>query len=246
MARKLTPLQYFNPETVFGNFTLRDGTLAFYLRIASFITDTTVLLDMGCGRGAWLDDPVKIRRDARNFRGRVCKVIGIDSDAAACHNPSLDEFRLWKEGSVPLEDASIDIVVCDYVLEHLVDPKAFFEEIVRVLKPDGLFFARTPNFFSYIGGACWLANKFGQLKMLSIFQPERKRQDVFPAFYRANSFLALVPKLDKNFEFQIVGYEAEVGYCKYSWTMNILHNIYSRIMPKCFATNLFIFARKLG
>jgi SAM-dependent methyltransferase len=42
-------------------------------------------------------------------------------------------------------DASYDVVIANYVLEHVQDVAAALAEIARVLKPGGLFIATVPN-----------------------------------------------------------------------------------------------------
>jgi len=46
--------------------------------------------------------------------------------------------------SIPLRDGSVDAVVIQAVLEHVLDPQRVVDEIWRVLKPDGLVYAETP------------------------------------------------------------------------------------------------------
>ncbi|MBC9031174.1 methyltransferase domain-containing protein [Sphingomonas sp. JC676] len=46
--------------------------------------------------------------------------------------------------SIPLRDRSVDAVVIQAVLEHVLDPQQVVDEIWRVLKPDGLVYAETP------------------------------------------------------------------------------------------------------
>ena len=50
---------------------------------------------------------------------------------ADCHN-------------IPLKDSSVDGVIVQAVLEHVLDPKTVAAEIFRVLKKDGLVYAETP------------------------------------------------------------------------------------------------------
>ena len=45
---------------------------------------------------------------------------------------------------IPLRDKSVDAVLIQAVLEHVVQPELVVKEIHRVLKPDGLVYAETP------------------------------------------------------------------------------------------------------
>jgi SAM-dependent methyltransferase len=45
---------------------------------------------------------------------------------------------------IPLPDASVDAVLVQAVLEHVLDPRQVVEEIHRVLRPGGLVYAETP------------------------------------------------------------------------------------------------------
>ena len=52
-------LERFYPETTFGGFTRVDGTMAFYLRVRSLLCPDSVVLDVGCGRGEYGEDPFR-------------------------------------------------------------------------------------------------------------------------------------------------------------------------------------------
>lgn len=45
----------FYPEARFGGFTDIDGTIAFFNRVNSLIETSSVVLDVGCGRGAYAE-----------------------------------------------------------------------------------------------------------------------------------------------------------------------------------------------
>lgn len=63
---------------------------------------------------------------------------------------------------IPLPDASLDLVLCCEVIEHMdVDPMFLFAEINRIVKPGGHLFVTTPNIAS--GRAVW--------KMLNGYAP---------------------------------------------------------------------------
>ena len=76
-------------------------------------------------------------------RGKVRCVIGADVDAAVLMNESVDEaLVIPSDGSLALETASIDIVVCDAVFEHVSEPRKFVAELDRIVKPGGWVSAR--------------------------------------------------------------------------------------------------------
>lgn len=49
---------------------------------------------------------------------------------------------------IPIDDSSIDLVICKDLLEHLLDPVVVVSEISRLLKPRGVLFLHVPNHFS--------------------------------------------------------------------------------------------------
>ncbi|PKO24155.1 MAG: methyltransferase type 11 [Chloroflexi bacterium HGW-Chloroflexi-1] len=53
---------------------------------------------------------------------------------------------------IPLEDGSVDAVIAQAVLEHVVDPYRVVEEMHRVLRPGGLVYAETPFMQQMHGG----------------------------------------------------------------------------------------------
>ena len=49
------------------------------------------------------------------------------------------------DGTLPLEDASVDTAAAIEVIEHLDNPRAFVRELARVTKPGGWIVLTTPN-----------------------------------------------------------------------------------------------------
>ena len=123
-------------------------------RYAQFEASDAVL-DVGCGDGTHL----------RALAGRIDRGIGIDlsprmiqSARRQTQNSSL-RFRVGdaeRLASVPA--ASVDVVLCVGVLEHLLRPARALRQVARVLKPSGRFVVLTLN------GAHWwyrLADRLG-------------------------------------------------------------------------------------
>jgi SAM-dependent methyltransferase len=238
----------FYPESRFGGFTDVDGTIAFYLRVAALIEPSFVVLDFGCGRGAYVEDPFPIHRQLRIFRGRAQRVIGVDVDAGAAANPVLDEFHLLQGDAWPLDDDSVDLCVCDHVLEHVERPAAFFSEAHRVLRKGGYLCIRTPNAWGYVALASRLVPNRLHAKVLARVEEDPKDEaDVFPTHYRCNSIPRLRRMLgERGFDHVVYGYDAEPGYLHFSKLAYRLGVLHQRFAPRFLSPALFAFARLEG
>lgn len=53
--------------------------------------------------------------------------------------------------NLPLNDASVDSIICNAVLEHVRDPHHVVAELIRVLKPGGMLYAEVPFIFFFHG-----------------------------------------------------------------------------------------------
>jgi SAM-dependent methyltransferase len=238
--------EIFYPEALFGNFTDIDGTVAFFTRVNALIEPSFVVLDVGCGRGAYNEDPVTFRKNLRILKGKAGKLIGIDLDPNAKENPCLDEFRLISGDSYawPVESNSIDLIVCDNVLEHVPDPERLFVEIHRVLKNGGYLCLRTPNRWSYIAIAATLIPNSYHSDVVAFAQDGRKQEDVFPTVYKCNSIRKLRNMMRKNgFKNVVYGHEAEPAYLSFSRIAYFLGVMYQRFSPEFIKSELFAFGK---
>jgi SAM-dependent methyltransferase len=235
----------FYPESRFGGFTDIDGTIAFYLRVASLLEPSFVVLDLGCGRGSYLDSPFPIHRQLRTFRGRVQRVIGIDVDEGAAVNPVVDEFHLLTGEAWPLDDDSVDLCVCDSVLEHVERPAPFFSEARRVLRKGGYLCIRTPNAWAYVALVSRLVPNRLHAKVLArVGESGVDEEDVFPTHYRCNSIPRLRRMLsERGFDHVVYGYESEPSYLHFSKIAYWLGVLHQRFAPRFLRLALFAFAR---
>jgi SAM-dependent methyltransferase len=86
-----------------------------------------VVLDVGCGD----------RRHQPLFEAVGATYIGFDAAWNALAELTGDP------GELPLDDASVDVVLCTQVLEHLPDPARAVRELRRVVRPGGRLLAST-------------------------------------------------------------------------------------------------------
>jgi SAM-dependent methyltransferase len=235
------------PEAKAGGFSRYDGTIVFYTRVNALLKESDVALDVGAGRGAFFyDDMVPFRKNLRMLKGKCSKVIGLDVSDSVRTNPTLDESHVISpDANFPLASASVDLIVCDSTFEHVSNPAQFESEIARVLKPGGWLCARTPNLFGHIGFfSKIIPERFHEL-VLNRMQPERKRQDVFPASYKMNS-PRQVRKIfsDDRWDLVFHTWESEPPYAGNSYSLNKIAEFVLRHLPNGMASTLFIYARR--
>ncbi len=236
----------YYPETRFGGFTGVDGTIAFYIRVQSLVEPSSIVLDVGCGRGACVDDPVRVRRELRVFKGKCTRVIGIDVDPRAGDNPFIDEFRLIEGDHWRVEDGSVDVCICDSVLEHIGDPEGFFAECGRVIRSGGYLCIRTSNAFNYVAlCARLIPDRFRKTVLRKALCGHRREEDGFPTVYRCNTKRRIRRMLDLHgFEHCVYSYEAEPYHLSFSRLSYLCGVIHQRFAPSALKSTIFAFARK--
>ena len=238
-------MKIFNPEKQYiGGFTQNDGTIDFYLRVGSLLKEDSIVLDMGAGRGAWFeDDECEVRRNIRLIKGRVKQIIAADVDDAVLQNKSSDKQMLIKNSELDLHKESIDLIIADYVLEHIANPSQFYDQINSCLKSGGWFCARTPHKYSYIALiSSLIKNKF-HAKVLSKVQPNRKEVDVFPTEYKMND-LKEIRLIFKDWPNSTFIYRSEPSYFFGNRFVYVFLSFIHRLFPLFFLGNIFVFVQK--
>jgi SAM-dependent methyltransferase len=121
-----------------------------YVREAKAGTARAPVVDIGCGRGEWLE---LLRDEGFAARGvdlnRIfldgCRELGLD----VCEQDALSFLRQLKRDSIGL-------LTSFHVIEHL-DHKvliALLDETLRVLRPGGIAIFETPNPMNVVVGSC--------------------------------------------------------------------------------------------
>ena len=206
-----------------------------------------MVVDFGAGRGGiHIDDPIAYRHSLMSLKGKVNEVIGVDIDSAVTTNPAINRAIVISGPELPLPDRSVDLILSDFTFEHLGDPQAIASNFERVLKPGGWIRARTPNRFGYIV----LANSFLpdslRSRVLRGAQPERKEEDLFPAFYRLNT-LRDISRLFPEPRFRQASYYWDASP-SYHFDSPFVFRLFSWLLqsesPNAFKTMLMVFIQK--
>jgi SAM-dependent methyltransferase len=143
-------------------------------------TGTRVLLDAGCGRGV----PV-----LRKYLGRVPRLIGVELVEFVDTPPGIETFNS-DLASIPLPDASVDLIISRSVFEHLVAPEAVYAELSRLLRPGGHVVFLTANMWDYATLIARLVPNRFHAKVVKAVEG-RDEQDTFPTAYRTNTRAAV-------------------------------------------------------
>ena len=126
------------------------------------------VLETGCGTGF---NTTYLAQQSRS-------VLAVDGSAgmlaqarARVTAPQVQLLRYDLQHAWPLADASIDLVVCLLVLEHIADLHRFFQEAARVLRPCGEGFVCELHPFRQLQGrqAQFTEAKSGQIVLIPAY-----------------------------------------------------------------------------
>jgi SAM-dependent methyltransferase len=108
-------------------------------------TGVVTVLDAGCGDGINL---VGLREIAAG-EGLAMRLLGVDYSplrlrraVAAAPGTRVHQASLYR---LPLVNESVDVVLCNHVIEHVPDVETTLSELRRVLRPGGLLIVGVPN-----------------------------------------------------------------------------------------------------
>jgi ubiquinone/menaquinone biosynthesis C-methylase UbiE len=166
----------------------RPATEVYEAAVRRHLIPGTHLLDVGCGRGGVVEQ----------VAGEAITLTGIDPDRRSLAEHRLPPERMgravaWLE-TVPFPTNTFDLVISSWVLEHLAEPEAAWNEIGRVLHPGGHLVILTPNLRHPV---TWLNQILARSKSLQgALVPRlygRAEGDAFPVRYQSNS----VPQIER-------------------------------------------------
>lgn len=161
-------------------------TGGFYYRefIDRNLPSPVVVVDAGCGDTGII----------KEFKERIGSLIGVDVSKELLEKNMVVDQKIYADlEKIPMPDNSVDMIVSEFVLEHLEYPEKVFKELYRILKPGGSFIFLTPN-------------RYNPVMMMSGILPHfihdwfrdrilKKGEETHKTFYRANSYKRVVELL---------------------------------------------------
>ena len=124
------------------------------------------------------------------FEGQQVWRLNVDLDQATLSQDTGANGRaLGDLERLPVQENSIDLIVCEMVFEHVENPERITRELFRCLKEGGKIIFFTPNLKAYpflISKVTpfWFHQLYGFLRA-------RRDEDIFPTHYRLNTIGSL-------------------------------------------------------
>jgi SAM-dependent methyltransferase len=189
--------------------------------LAPLISKKTVLLDAGCGEKGIMN----------KYRGQNRLSVGIDLSLRSLKkNNSIDELLISSVEKMPFRDGSFDVVICQWVIEHLENPELVYQEFSRVLKRNGHLIVVTNSVYNGIMLVSAILPIKIRDKLKEKVFPREIKEDTFPTYYRCNSRKAFEKMLYAlGFSKHFCGYSGDISIFLFSKFLFVLAIAYEKI-----------------
>jgi SAM-dependent methyltransferase len=152
--------------------------------LRTHVNGDTRWVDIGCGHSLL---PSWRGKEEEQLVGNCRVLVGVDYDLPSLKKHSSIKLKVRGDvGALPFKSGCFNLVTANMVVEHLDHPGRQFQEVSRILSPQGLFLFHTPNALGYGVIISRVIPDWMKRKLALILQG-RKEEDVFKVFYRANT-----------------------------------------------------------
>lgn len=158
-----------------------------------------VMLDAGCGHTTVLNDQYK-----------KCKqVIGVDNDRISLNKNSYVDRKLFSDlANIPLSDGTVDLIVSNWVFEHVSNPDDVVRDLDRVLRPGGYIVFITPNADGWYAALAQVIPEYLHGIIVRILYG-RGKDDTYEVHYKMNTkedFETYLSTLESDANYREVGF----------------------------------------
>lgn len=201
-----------------------NGTRDFHDLCSRSISPGARVLEIGAGPS----------NHTSKFLSKHFQLFGADVSDEAQANDALREFRkIGASGQIPYPDGSFDACVSDYVLEHVDDPSRHFQEVLRLLGPNGVYVFRTPNRNHYVSAISAMTSHGFHKRVANwsrALPPDA--HEPWPTRYRCNTVGAVLKQaIAHKFYVEVLdSVEKEPSYARFSRLAFLLGVAYERVV----------------
>lgn len=155
-----------------------DGNVEFHQLCSAVIPLGGEILEIGSGPSNPTSD----------YLSSLGQLQGIDMDPDIRTNDALRAAHVLTDDGYPFPDNTFDACVSNYVIEHVADPRQHLREVMRVLKPNGVYVFRAPNRFYYVSVVSHLTPYwFHKLVANRLRNLPADSHDPYPTQYKFNT-----------------------------------------------------------
>jgi len=218
-------------QSVDPSFKHRWEVYETYLR--KYLEENTVWLDLGCGNNA----------DVEEKNTFVSYAAGVDIFLS--DHLLTGPFIIADILRLPFKTDSVDLISLRFVVEHISDPISLFNELSRVLHPNGTVILITTNLWSPIifipKILPYQLRKYMMKKLFHVCD-----EDVFPTYHKFNSY-AKVKSRRNNFHILKSEFIQDLGYTnKMIFIIFLIWHLITKInFLKIFRSNLLVIYKKI-
>jgi SAM-dependent methyltransferase len=197
---------------------MKDVGYYFKQYLSQYINENSEILEIGCGHQSFGSEYYKIAK----------RRVGIDPDnQALIQNKIMNEKICCRIDNIPDSIDKFDVVIAQWVMEHLEDPKKDIKVISNLCKTGGHFIFMTTNIYSPL----MLISKILPIKIKKIIRRVLlgvDEDDTYPTRYKLNSYSRIEKYLgDAGFrkvELHLIGAPSYFSWCTPLMKFNILFN----------------------
>lgn len=190
-----------------------------YLRqLRNQITDSTRVLDLGCGEGK-SNYVFKKMAPKINWHGIDIE----DSPEVRKRTHELDSILTFDGMNLPYSNKSFDLIYCNQVLEHVRYPDKLLSEAFRVLRPNGIFLGSVSYLEPYHSYSIFNFTPYGIVRVFA--DAGFKIEEIRPGsdasllinrqlFYHSNIFRFLWNRNYFHIILNLIGKILRIGHCE--------------------------------
>jgi SAM-dependent methyltransferase len=197
------------------------------LEDAAALGDDLTFVDIGCGRG--LDDSLPLQQSLAAHAGRY---VGVEPDPEVQPGTHFSALHRCVFEQAPLPPDSVDVAFAVMVLEHLAEPRRFWDKLHQVLRPGGVFWGLTVDGRHWVSCASYWTERLRVKDLylnLILGQRGEERYLNYPVYYRSNTPRQIARYVRRFRSCDLLNF-ARVGQCNpyYPRFIHPLANLFDR------------------
>lgn len=146
--------------------------------LVPLVNKSTKVLDAGCGKKGIMN----------KYKGSAAIIVGMDLQLSALKlNSAMDYKVVSGVYQIPFKENSFDVIVSQWVVEHLNEPDTAFREFSRVLKKGGSLIVVTNSVYNPLMFFNAIMPEAIRDRIKKRCLPPEIEEDTFPTYYRCNT-----------------------------------------------------------